>query len=148
MRVLDNWGVSTGALLIAAGIILFLIAHDSIRSQYEPPEGGRAAPERDASVQQLAFRLAFPYIVSPYGVAVVILVLTTRPAAVPIEPILAMLGGIMLLNLGAMLGARWLVRSEYIAPAFAIVGAVLGVLQAALGVQAILVGLRLAGVLD
>jgi len=148
VRVLDNWGVSTGALLIAAGIILFLIALDSIRSQYEPPDDGRGEPEREASFQQLAFRLAFPYIVSPYGVAVVILVLTTRPAAVPIEPILAMLGGIMLLNLGAMLGARRLVRSAYVAPAFAVVGAVLGVLQAALGIQAILVGLRLAGVLE
>lgn len=144
VRVLENWGVSSGALLIAAGIILFLIALDSIRSRYEPPEVGRDEPE--TSVQRLAFRLAFPYVVSPYGVAVVILVLTTRPPSVPIAPILAMLGGIMLLNLAAMLGARRLVSSAYIAPAFAVVGSVLGVLQAALGIQAILVGLRLAGV--
>jgi small neutral amino acid transporter SnatA (MarC family) len=47
-----------------------------------------------------------------------------------------------------MLGARKLVASSYIAPALAVVGAVLGVLQAALGIQAILVGLRLAGVIE
>jgi multiple antibiotic resistance protein len=148
VRVLGNWGVSSGALLIAAGIILFLIALDSIRSQYEPPEDGPTGPEPTAPVRQMAFKLAFPYIVSPYGVAVVVLVLTTRPASVPIEPILAMLGGIMLLNLVVMLGAKKIVGSPYIAPAFAVIGAVLGVLQAALGIQAILVGFRLAGVLE
>jgi multiple antibiotic resistance protein len=91
--------------------------------------------------------LAFPYVVSPYGVAVVILVLTSRPDHVPIEPILAMLGGIMLLNLVVMLNAQRIAGSAYIAPVFAVVGAVLGVLQAALGVQAILTGFRLAGLI-
>ncbi|MEJ2257974.1 MAG: MarC family protein [Woeseiaceae bacterium] len=148
VRVLTNWGISTGALLIAAGIILFLIAMDSIREQYEPRDKSLAPSPGDTSVRRLAFRLAFPFVVSPYGVAVVILVLTSRPAFVPITPILAMLGGIMLLNLLVMLGARRIASSPYIAPAFAVVGAVLGVLQAALGIQAILVGLRLAGVVD
>lgn len=155
VRVLTNWGVSTGALLIAAGIILFLIALESIRDQYqmeqttaqpaatEPPPDGAAF-----SIRKLAFKLAFPYVVSPYGVAVLILVFTSRPEFVPIEPIIGMLAGIMVLNLLVMLGAHRIVQSPYIAPAFAVVGAVLGVLQAALGVQAILVGLRLAGVIE
>jgi multiple antibiotic resistance protein len=148
VRVLSNWGISTGALLIAAGIILFLIAMDSIREQYEPGDKPVATVNGDISVRRLAFRLAFPFVVSPYGVAVVILVLTSRPEFVPITPILAMLGGIMLLNLLAMLGANRIASSPYVAPAFAVVGAVLGVLQAALGIQAILVGLRFAGVVD
>ncbi len=147
VKVLTNWGISTGALLIAAGIILFLIALESIRDQYSQEESAKAAPLEDVSIRRLAFKLAFPYVVSPYGVAVVILVLTSRPAAVPVEPIIAMLGGIMLLNLLVMLNAPAIARSPYIAPAFAVVGAVLGVLQAALGVQAVLTGLRLAGVL-
>jgi multiple antibiotic resistance protein len=149
VRVLTNWGVSHGALLIAAGIILFLIALESIRAQYQPEDHSAAdtqSADSEVSVRLLAYRLAFPYVVSPYGVAVVILVLTSRPDFVSLAPILAMLGGIMLLNLLAMLGARRIASSPYIAPAFAVVGAVLGVLQAALGVQAILVGLRLAGV--
>ena len=148
VRVLHNWGISTGALLIAAGIILFLIALDSIRDKYQPLDDSRkvaAAPQ--VSVRRMAFNLAFPYVVSPFGVAVVILVLTSRPAAVPIEPILAMLGGIMLLNLIVMLNAHRIATSAYIAPIFAVLGAVLGVLQAALGVQAVLVGLRLASVI-
>lgn len=147
VRVLKNWGVSPGALLIAAGIILFLIALESIRSQFGAPTEARVEHDDPVSLRRLAFRLAFPYVVSPHGVAVVILVLTSRPPSVPIEPIFAMLGGMMLLNLLVMLGAKRIVGSPYIAPAFAVLGAVLGVLQAALGVQAILVGLRLTGVI-
>jgi multiple antibiotic resistance protein len=147
VRVLKNWGVSTGALLIAAGLILFLIALESIRGQYEDPAPRRDKADNEVSVRRLAFKLAFPYVVSPHGVAVVILVLTSRPAFVPIEPIIAMLGGMMLLNLVVMLGARRIASSPYVAPAFAVLGAVLGVLQAALGVQAVLVGLRLTGVI-
>ena len=80
VRILNNWGVSTGALLIAAGIILFLIALESIRDQYEPIDAAKPAiPEQAMSVRKLAFKLAFPYVVSPFGVAVVILVLTSRP---------------------------------------------------------------------
>lgn len=147
IRVLANWGISTGALLVAAGIILFLVAIESIRSQYRLPDPERAATETDLPPRLLAYKLAFPYVVSPYGVAVVILVLTTRPESVPLFPILAMLGGIMLLNLVVMLNAQRIASSPYVAPAMAILGSVLGVLQAALGVQAVLVGLRLAGVI-
>ncbi len=147
VRILNNWGISTGALLIAAGLILFLIALESIRGQYQPPETQRPPSDPDVSVPLLAFKLAFPYVVSPYGVAVVILVLTSRPEHVSIVPIVAMLVGIMILNLVVMLNAGSIARSAYIAPVFAILGAVLGVLQAALGVQAVLVGLSLAGVL-
>ncbi len=146
VRVLSNWGISSGALLIAAGIILFLIALDSIRDQYQPGEKQAEQANEPFSVRRLAFNLAFPYVVSPYGVAVVILVLTSRPAHVSLLPIVGMLLGIMLLNLLVMLNTQRIVNSPYIAPAFAILGAVLAVLQAALGIQAILVGLRIAGI--
>jgi multiple antibiotic resistance protein len=145
VRVLNNWGISTAALLVAAGIILFLIALESIRSQYTPDELKPTKRFQHVSIQKTAFKLAFPYVVSPYGVAVVILVLTSRPEGVPIEPILAMLGGIMVLNLVVMLNAQRIAASAYIAPIFAVLGAVLGVLQAALGVQAVVTGLGLAG---
>lgn len=147
VRVLNNWGISTGALLVAAGIILFLVAVQSIRSQYDMPDDAELTSTAKASVRQLGFKLAFPYVVSPYGVAVVILVLTTRPETVPITPILAMLGGIMVLNLIVMLNAQRIATSPYIAPLMAVVGSVLAVLQAALGVQAVLVGLILTGAL-
>ncbi|MEJ2256729.1 MAG: MarC family protein [Woeseiaceae bacterium] len=148
IRVLANWGISAGALLVAAGIILFLVAIESIRSQYRAPNQEPSEPGDPLPARLLAYKLAFPYVVSPYGVAVVILVLTTRPETVPFLPILAMLVGIMLLNLVVMLNAQRIAASPYIGPAMAIVGSVLGVLQAALGVQAVLVGLRMAGVIS
>jgi multiple antibiotic resistance protein len=146
VRVLEGWGISSGALLIAAGTILFLVALDAIRDRYEPGATQARQEPEVRPARQLAFEIAFPYIVSPYGVAVVILVLSTRPDAVSVIPIVAMLGGIMLLNLLAMLNADRFVRSTYVAPAMAIIGSVLAVLQAALGIQAVLIGLRLAGV--
>jgi len=148
IRVLGNWGVSAGALLIAAGIIFFLVAIESIRSQYRMPENARDDTGGDLPWHLLAYKLAFPYIVSPYGVAVVILVLTTRPESVPLLPILAMLGSIMLLNCVVMLNAQRIAGSPWIGPAMAILGSVLGVLQAALGVQAVLAGLRMTGVIS
>lgn len=146
IRVLHSWSISHGALLIAAGIILFLVALDSIRDQYESDAPSRAASAQPpANPRQTAFRIAFPYIVSPYGVAVVILVLTLRPAEVDPMPVYAMLVGIMLLNLLAMLLAHSIAKSDLIAPLLAILSAVLGVLQAAFGVQAVITGLRLVG---
>jgi small neutral amino acid transporter SnatA (MarC family) len=147
VRVLENWGVSTGALLLAAGIMLFLVALDSIRSQYQTPDSAPTTPPVEMPLRQLAFRMAFPYVVSPYGVAVVVLVLSTRPADVSASPILAMLVGIMLLDLLVMLNAHRIVASPYLAPVMAVVASVLAVLQAPLGVQAVLAGLRMAGII-
>lgn len=145
VRVLTSWGISTGALLIAAGIILFLVALQSIRSQYHPTDNNVLPPSARPAIHRLAFQMAFPYIVSPYGIAIVVLVLTTRPDSVPITPILAMLGGIMVLNTVVMLVAHRIAGSVYLAPTMVVVSSVLAVLQAALGVQAVLTGLKLAG---
>jgi len=60
-------------------------------------------------------------------------------------PVYAMLVGIMLLNFLAMLLAHSIAKSDLFAPLLAILSAVLGVLQAAFGVQAIITGLRLVG---
>ncbi len=139
VRILGNWGISPAALLITAGILLFLVAIDAIRDQYT----GDDSQEIDVagvSKARLLFRLAFPYVVSPYGVAVVILTMTLRPAEADVWPIIAMLAALMALNFAIMMLA-----GRIIAPLLAIVGSILAVLQAALGVQMVLIGLRLAG---
>lgn len=145
VHVLSSWGVSPGALLIAAGIMLFLVALESIRSQYSQPDDRTSSGSVQGSITRLAFRMAFPHIVSSYGIAIVILVLTTRPDSIPLTPIFTMLGAIMLLNAVAMLTAHRIARSVYIVPAFVVVSAVLSVLQAALGVQMVMTGFKLAG---
>ncbi len=62
IRVLGNWGVSTGALLVAAGIIFFLVAIESIRSQYRIPEKAHDDTGGDLPWHLLAYKLAFPCI--------------------------------------------------------------------------------------
>ena len=56
-----------------------------------------------------------------------------------------MLAALMTLNFVVMLLAGRILATDIVAPLLAIVGSVLAVLQAALGVQMFLVGLRLAG---
>jgi multiple antibiotic resistance protein len=147
VRILSTWGISPGALQIAAGIILFLVSLQSIRDQYDAA-GAKAPPPADGpvDVRRIAFQLAFPHIVAPYGVAVVILVLAMRPEHVAPDPIYAMLAGIMLLNMGTMFIAHRIARSALVAPLLAILASVLAVLQAAFGVQAVIAGLRLVGI--
>jgi multiple antibiotic resistance protein len=144
--VLRKWGISSGALLITAGIVLFLVALNTIRGQYGRAKDDTPSSSTQASIARVAFQMAFPYVVSPYGIAIVILVLTTRPDSVPLTPIVAMLVGIMLLNAMVMLVAHRITRSMYLNPTLAVVSSVLAVLQAALGVQMVLAGLRMAGV--
>jgi len=145
--VLSRWGVSVGALLITAGIMLFLVALNSIRDQYS--HRGDAAEDHfhGDEIRRIAFKTAFPYIVSPYGVAVVVLVATTRPVSVPLPLTFALLAGIMLFNGLILLLAQRSTESKSIllAPALSLLSSTLAVLQAALGVQAILLGLKSAG---
>ena len=61
-------------------------------------------------------------------------------------PILGVVAFVLLLNLLAMLFADRILKAPFVAPALGIVGAVLGVLQIALGVQAAVVGLRILGI--
>jgi multiple antibiotic resistance protein len=146
IQILRKWGISSGALLITAGIILFLVALNTIRGQYGRARDDTSPNSTQASIARVAFQMAFPYVVSPYGIAIVILVLTTRPDSAPLTPIVAMLAGIMLLNAMVMLVAHRITRSMYLVPTLAVVSSVLAVLQAALGVQMVLAGLRMAGV--
>lgn len=93
-----------------------------------------------------ALRVAFPVVVTPYGIAAVIALLVNSHDAARTAGILAILVGVMVLNLLAMLYVRR-IMGGVIVLALQIVGAVLGVLQVALAVQIILRGLHDLGVL-
>ena len=144
VRVLGNWGISLAALLLTAGLLLLLVALDTIRDQYTRENSGEIAAE-GISRARLVFRLAFPYVDSLYGVAVVILAMTLRPAEAEIWPNFAMLAALMALNFAMMILVGRILATDFIAPLLAIVGSILAVLRAALGVQMLLGGMRLAG---
>jgi multiple antibiotic resistance protein len=148
-NILQQWGISIGAMQLTAGIVLFLVALQPVLKEYathEPPT--HAAVSADAppsSPSALAFSpLAFPTIVTPYGIAVLIIAVTLSRAAM--IPILGVVAIVLLLDLLAMLFADRILKAPFVAPVLGIVGAVLGVLQIALGVQAAVVGLRVLGI--
>ncbi len=140
--ILARWGISYAALIIAAGILLFLVALHAIRAQYLPADPASSGLTYTA-LWETASRIAFPYIVSPYGIAVVILILSVRTDEVSRLEVTTVLGAIMLLNAVALLQAHRISRSSYLAPSLNILASVLAVLQAALGVQAVLFGISL-----
>jgi multiple antibiotic resistance protein len=76
-QMLDNFAIPVQVLQIAAGLILFLVALQAVMHQYDvtrPPD--RTEPPTLAH----AFSpLAFPTIVTPYGIAAVIILIALAP---------------------------------------------------------------------
>ena len=142
--LLGNWGISVPALMLAGGIIFFLVGLNLVLEQYQPAQA--APPPLPAAPMAAALRIAFPAVVTPYGIAAVIALLVNSPDTARTASIVAILIGVMVLNLLAMLYSRRLMGGATVM-GLQILGAVLGVLQVALAVQLILRGLRELGVL-
>ena len=152
-EVARNWHVSTGSLLIAAGLIFLLVALKQLLEQYEPhaaaPSPDEARPTSPATPKSplaTALGLVFPVVLTPYGIAAAIVLLAGSPDAERTAVIVALLAGVMGLNLLAMLFARKiLVGGAMIV--LQVLGAVLGVLQAGLAIEFLVRGLRQLGVI-
>ena len=89
--------------------------------------------------------LAFPAIVTPYGIAALVVFLAFSQSVEGRLAIAAVVVAIMVLNLIVMLVARRL--QTVLSLVLPIFGAVLGVVQVALGLQIINNALRMLGVL-
>jgi multiple antibiotic resistance protein len=138
--MLAKWGVSVGALAVAGGILFFLVALSLVLDPYGG-SSAQASPPPAASTRALTWQL-LPKIVTPYGIAAVILLLALMPDKV--TTVVAILLGIMLLDLVAMLCARSVLRA--VAFPLQILGTVMGVLQVALSVQMVAYGVKLIAV--
>jgi len=127
-----------GCWLLAVGCWVLTVV---VASAAEPP-AAPAAPQGPPS----PYRIAFPGIVTPYGIALAIALLTTSMDARRTTLILGLLAGVLVLDLLAMLFADAILRT--VGWLLAILGAVLIVLQIALALQMMLVGLRGLGLLS
>lgn len=143
--LVENWQISLAALTLAGGIIFLLVGLSLVLEQYKPVHE-KPAPLSEAPMVA-ALRVAFPIVVTPYGIAAVIALLANSPDTARTSAVLVMLVVVMVLNLLAMLYARRIMAGAFIL-ALQIFGAVLGVLQVALAVQMILRGLKDLGVLQ
>jgi multiple antibiotic resistance protein len=131
-NILQKYGIPIPILSLAGGLILFLVALLNVIQQFQPapaPVGTPAAPTMAMAVNPLAF----PTIVTPYGIAAVIVIMAMCPDMACKLTVLAMVGGIMALNLLVMLTVRSTLK--YLVVILPILGAILGVVQVALGLE-------------
>jgi multiple antibiotic resistance protein len=140
--LLANWQISIGAMIIAGGLVFLLVGLRQLLDQYEPPHAPDASmPALPASPTSAALKLLFPIVLTPFGIAAVIVLLALSTESGRTAIIIGMVVVVMLLNLIAMLFARRILVGVTIV-VLQILGAVLGILQAGLAVQIILRGLR------
>ena len=139
--LLANWQVPVMVLRLAGGMILFAVAFRMVLQPYQdagpPPAAATASPT--------AMGLVFPMLLTPFGIAAVIVLLAISHGADRTALVVALLLLVMALNLLAMVYVRPLLR--VLAVPLQAVGAVLGVMQVALALQFMLTALRALGVI-
>jgi multiple antibiotic resistance protein len=133
-----KYHISVPVLAIAAGIVLFLVALKMVMEQFD--EAMPSSREYEPTMRLALSPLSFPIIVTPYGVAAVIICMTLTPDFLTKGEIFGALFVLMLLNLLTMLYARAILK--YAAMPMQLLGTVLGVIQVALGLQIVVAGLR------
>jgi multiple antibiotic resistance protein len=108
-RVLGNFGIPLPMLALAGGSILFLNALQvTLQAQEQKP----AAAQVTQSISRLALApLAFPTIVTPYGIAALVVFLALAPDPMSRLKVGGVVLAIMLLNLAVMLLTRHICSS-------------------------------------
>jgi len=138
---LVRYDIPLPVLALSGGIILFLVALQKI---LEPTDETTTAAPPAASVRAAMMPLAFPTIATPYGIAALIVFVSMAPDVQAVAVIGGIVLVIMLLNLMVMLTARS--YQTTLSVALPVLGAVLGVVQVALGLKIIDNSLRVIGV--
>lgn len=141
-RALANWRIERPTLLLAAGIVLFVVALRAVTTTAPRP---KATPPDVPPPYPALSPLAVPLILTPYGIATFILVLAVAHDLQRQLVIFGLFLAVMLLNLLAMWYVQWIFR--WGGGILALVGSVLGVLQVALALQLMLEALSLLHVL-
>lgn len=135
--MLENFEISLPVLAMTGGIILFLVALRTILQQSASVPDRPAEPAQPPDLKLALTPLAFPTIVPPYGIAAVIVFATLaggRQAEGLTVAVIVLL--ILALDWIAMMFAETILR--WIGTSLQVLAVVLGVTQAALGLQIIL----------
>ena len=136
---------SPGALGVASGIILLIIAVTMVLGQSDGNSGSHPAEDRDP-MQAAVYPLAVPYLLNPAG----IVVLVTASAEASTLAVDAVVAGLLIAILALdVVVFRWAVQvSSHLDPSRMLVTEkIFGFLLAALGVQLALNGLSDVGVI-
>lgn len=133
VRTLESWGISPAALHFAAGLVLLLVALRTTVAQYHAPTQTNV-PSTPPASPALA-PLTFPMILTPYGIAALILLCATSSGMERTFTVIGLFLLVMVINLVVMWFVRPIVRHGGIV--LMLLGAVLAVLQVALATQMI-----------
>jgi multiple antibiotic resistance protein len=133
-NILSKFGIPIPILAMSGGIILFLVAILAIIKQFTPPTSHEDQVELP-TLKMAMYPLAFPTIVTPYGIAAVIVFMALSPDLERRFLVGAVVVGIMVVNLVIMLLNRYIYK--FLAIVLPLFGAILGVVQVALGLQVI-----------
>ena len=139
--MLEAWSIGNGSLIFAAGLIVTSTALLPIVSTSGGGASNGAAAGKQSPEQLAVSPLAFPSMVTPRAVGVLIIFVAFYPT---VEGKLTVLGiaALMLgLNLLGMRCAHWFMEKVGMTPLL-VLGAVFGVLQVALGVEMMANGWR------
>ena len=145
---LHRFGIPLPVLALSGGIILFLVALQGILQQFTPPtlhDDATTGPAPAPAMHMALTPLAFPTIVTPYGIAALILFLALSPDMESRMGIGAVVLVIMLLNLLVMIATRHI--PPILGVLLSVLGAVLGVIQVAFGLRIIYGSLKMMGVM-
>ena len=136
-KMLDNFAIPVQVLQIAAGVILFLVALQAVMQQYRATDPSE--PTEPITLALAFSPLAFPTIVTPYGIAAVTILMTLTPTTEASLTLTGVVYFILFLDWLAMLAAHTIVR--WLGPLLLLLGVILGVNQVALGLQLMLGGI-------
>jgi small neutral amino acid transporter SnatA (MarC family) len=143
-NILENFSIPVPVLALTGGLVLFLVALQTILQQFSGPER-LPPPPRVPELRMAITPLAFPTIVTPYGIAAIIIFIALAQDDGALRLTVAgVTFSILLMDWLAMLFAHVILR--WFGPVLQVFAVVLGVTQVALGLQVILRSLSLLGV--
>jgi multiple antibiotic resistance protein len=137
---LETWGATPASLIVAAGVLLTIAAMRGVLGLGQHAANGAA---QQPTMRLALSPLAFPTMVPPHAIGVLVIFVAYFPQPGQKAAILAVALAILVLNLLAMLVARHVLAVIGLVP-LVIMGAVFNVLQVALGIEMILSGLKLS----
>jgi multiple antibiotic resistance protein len=143
--ILDSYGIPVPVMALTGGVVLFMVALRNLLEQFAPQEPMGPQDPAPPQMKVALAPLAFPVIVTPYGVAAVVVMMAVSPDLDTQLVVGGIVLAIMLVNLAIMLLARKILPVMGIV--LPILGAVLGVVQVALGLQIMHNALKTMGVL-
>jgi multiple antibiotic resistance protein len=140
-RSVENYGVSLNVLALTGGLVLSVVAFQTILEQFQTDQKAEA---ETLPLNVAVLRLAFPIIITPYSIAAIIIFTAIASDTSTKIAVTALALGVLLLDLVAMLVACPVLK--WLGAPLLIMGVVLAIIQLSLGVQIVLNNLAALGV--